>query len=295
MMLYHRRHLDDDGKEVGDPRETLYSRILACVDDAVSGAMLVVEELQSMYYRRCCLDAHAGDERLCLNDSIAAAMNATKELLGFPKTCCGAIKEALLQWPVVVSGSEEVITVPVRAAVTILHFFCTAGGTAALSWALGRNPALLIASAVSLDTAVSHCNPTVLQLCFGVRVEDLTTQSMPCMQIIIANAMGIANAVLMHAALKARVWRIRGILTDCAEFYMDGGDDRLVMNVIEDWHAFVSCDSSFQPSDAVKPEWTDLMECASRWSLMRRAWIMAACASAHVAASEEPLARKRRQ
>ena len=65
--------------------------------------------------------------------------------------------------------------------------------------------------------------------------------------------------------------------------------------VIEDWHAFVSCDSSFQPPDAVKPEWTDLMECASRWSLMRRAWIMAACASAHVAASEEPLARKRRQ
>jgi hypothetical protein len=149
---------------------TVSERIRKCVPkrnaEAIWTAMrLFMEELQTFLYKM-------KDDCWDVPDVFAYGVYASSMLASF-SWAQSWIRQEVIKWPVVVVGDKDIDTVfvPVDVAVTILTVLSKGSSLSNLAWALGRNPALIVASLVAVDTGLNLAPSSTLDD-NGVSVED---------------------------------------------------------------------------------------------------------------------------
>jgi hypothetical protein len=302
--------------------ELLFKRLTKCLhpsdDNYLACALLVLDLLKSSCYRD--LDEIPS---ICVkNSTFAYGAWASRALASFPDACTPALREAVLQWPVVIPAGtpSTVYTVPVAAATIVTSM--GAGRreedfpsydalwkqkSKDLSRALGRNPALVIASFVSVERMCRfHIQGQECAWCRGIdgvgeqQLEDLDFDVVVGARLS-ASGMESQDVRFMHDALSARVWRIDDleaavdndldIASKCRyeiEEEMPSAvkrvgpewGDLLAIHLLLPWHAFITPDRAFMIEDGsrfhynayVLNMWEVMTVWAERWSPLRKAW-----------------------
>lgn len=257
--------------------DELYTRLQACCSVTQEVCVAALSEVQSLCFGQCHMMDLAQRRREPVRwemaeEFVALGIKATRALrtMATSNVSTGdALHMALLQWPVIVHGDGNLLSVPPHAAVVVL----TLPVLRTCKWvslALGRNPALVVASVVSLQDYLRHC-PVGSLARLGVEREEYNKleTSLEAAERVLSDAIFSADAQFMDVALRGGVLRLENFL-ETSQF----DDAESVIDIImRRWHAFIPHDSVIpRPEEADEGWWAEQTARFARWSPLRKAW-----------------------
>jgi hypothetical protein len=260
--------------------DELYTRLQACCSVTHEVCLAVLSEVQSLCFGQCYMMDLTQRRRKPVHcemavDLLALGIKATRALRTMATShpsARHALHMALLQWPVIVHGDGNLLSVPPQAAVVVL----TLSVLRTCKWvalALGRNPALVVASVVSLRDYLRHCSVDSLAR-MGVEREeyDNLNTCLDAAERVLSDAIFSADAQFMDVALRGGVLRLENFL-DTSVF--DDPEPVILDIIMRRWHAFIPHNSVILPPEdgEAEKEWAEVATWVARWSLVRKAWV----------------------